>query len=445
MDWYGILQVQRYSHEAIIKKQVRKLGLLLHPDKNKFAGAEAAFKLIGEANAVLEDRGRHFRIDMKCRALLRTGEIPSAHQFDENLFLRKHCDAARNAQNIPQSQYAIMNEHQKGKSDTFSISCPFCKIVYDCSKDSANRLLRCQRCRRLFVASAFGIQVSKVEVAADVDGASNTRKKYSEHGVAVRMEGVEISKSDSVKSKYSGTSRNLNQKEGNSIVYVGSFENGNRARPDSENVIQEKVSIPSELNGGSHICISLMKNKNLSYLGNDDDDFVNPPKWSRKSPLSSATEKKRKNAAVYGEYGSFENDWSPYSATASVDGPNKALEKLSFPLEECLPSKKGKTGEPVPDNDETNFKANVNPLPNVGVASTPELIEVPIPQFHKFVLNDKTLVDTFKANQTLALFDGEADGMPRYYEIIRLNQLAEHLDDVFYVNVSLEVQLVSID
>ncbi|KAL6132606.1 hypothetical protein ACLB2K_064846 [Fragaria x ananassa] len=81
MDWYGILQVQRFSHEAIIKKQVRKLGLLLHPDKNKFAGAEAAFKLIGEANAVLEDRGRHFRIDMKCRALLRTGEIPSAHQF----------------------------------------------------------------------------------------------------------------------------------------------------------------------------------------------------------------------------------------------------------------------------------------------------------------------------------------------------------------------------
>ena len=285
---------------------------------------------------------------MKCRALLRTGEIPSAHQFDENLFLKKHCDAARNAHNIPQSQYAIMNEHQKGQADTFSTSCPFCKTVYDCSKDSANRLLRCQRCRRLFVASDFGIQgihpeslynqfadhsklpnqipikvpsnhdgagnslvkriqaentasnpVSKLEVAADVDGASNTRKKYSEHGVAVRMEGVEISKSDSVKSKYSGTSGNLNQKEGNSIVSVGSFENGNRARPDSEHVIQEKVSIPSELNGGSPICISLMKNKNLSYLGNDDDDFVNPPKWSGNRPLSSATEKKRNYVAVW--------------------------------------------------------------------------------------------------------------------------------------------------
>ncbi|KAL6146707.1 hypothetical protein ACLB2K_057385 [Fragaria x ananassa] len=391
---------------------------------------------------------------MKCRALLRTGEIPSAHQFDENLFLKKHCDAARNAHNIPQSQYAIMNEHQKGQADTFSTSCPFCKTFADHSKlpnqipikvpsnhDGAGN----SPVKRIQAENAASNPVSKVAVAADVDGASNTGKKYSEHGVAVRMEGVEISKSDSVKSKYSGTSGNLNQKEGNSIVSVGSFENGNRARPDSEHVIQEKVSIPSELNGGSHIFISLMKNKNLSYLGNDDDDFVNPPKWSGKSPLSSATEKKRKNADVYGECGSFEIDRSPYSAAASVDGPNKALQKLSFPLEEFLPSKKGKTGEPVPDNDETNFKANVNPLPNVGVASTLELIEVPNPQFHKFVLNDKTLVGTFKANKNWALFYGEANGMPRYYEIIRLNQLAEHLDDVFYVNVSQEVQLVSID
>ncbi|XP_004305044.1 PREDICTED: uncharacterized protein LOC101310821 [Fragaria vesca subsp. vesca] len=321
MDWYRILQVQRFSHEAIIKKQVRKLGLLLHSDKNKFAGAEAALKLIGEANAVLEDRGRHFRYDMKCRALLRTGEIPSAHQFDENLSLRKHCDAARNAQNIPRSQYAIMNEHQKGQADTFSTNCPFCKTVIqgihpeslynqfaDHSKfpnqipikvtsnhDGAGN----SPVKRIQAENAASNSVSKVEVAADVDGASNTGKKYSEHGVAVRMEGVEISKSDSVKSKYSGTSGNLNQKEGNSIGSVGSFENGNRARPDSEHVIQEKVSIPSELNGGSPICISLMKNKNLSYLGNDDDDFVNPPKWSGNRPLSSATEKKRNYVAVW--------------------------------------------------------------------------------------------------------------------------------------------------
>ncbi|PRQ42028.1 putative DnaJ domain-containing protein [Rosa chinensis] len=452
MDWYGILQVQRFSHEAIIKKQFRKLGLLLNPDKNMVAGAEAAFKLIGEANAVLDDRGKHFRYDMKCRALLRTGVIQSsAHQFNENLFVRKHCDAARNVQNIPESQCPGMNELQKRQADTFCTCCPFCKTVYPCAKDSANRLLRCQRCRRLFIASDCGIQgvhletlrnqfanhtelpnqipikvvsnhggtgnlpvtrfqagnaasnpVSKAAVAADVDGASNTQKKNSEHGVAVRKEGVEISKSGSVKSKESGPSRNLNKKEGSQLNLL------------------EVSRLETELD----LILSMLfkkKSKNLSYIGNDDDDdFVNPPNWSGKSPLSSASEKKRKNAAVYGGCGSFNIDRSPYSADAAVDGhKKKARQKVSFPLEECMPSKKSKTGEPVPDNDETNFKANVTPGPNVDVASTPQLIEVPDPQFHKFVLNEDKLASIFKANQTWALFDDEADGMPRYYAFVK--------------------------
>ncbi|MBA0680911.1 hypothetical protein Goari_012584, partial [Gossypium aridum] len=65
MDWYGILQLDRSANMSSIKKQYRKLALLLHPDKNKFAGAEAAFKLIGEANAVLADQTKRSLYDMK--------------------------------------------------------------------------------------------------------------------------------------------------------------------------------------------------------------------------------------------------------------------------------------------------------------------------------------------------------------------------------------------
>lgn len=39
---------------------------LLHPDKNKFPGAEAAFKLIGEANMILSDKGKRSVYDLKC-------------------------------------------------------------------------------------------------------------------------------------------------------------------------------------------------------------------------------------------------------------------------------------------------------------------------------------------------------------------------------------------
>jgi curved DNA-binding protein CbpA len=82
MDWYQILQTERLSEEAIIKKQYRKLALLLHPDKNKFAGAEAAFKLIGEANRVLSDQAKRSLHDMKVKAHVRAAvpkKTPSHH------------------------------------------------------------------------------------------------------------------------------------------------------------------------------------------------------------------------------------------------------------------------------------------------------------------------------------------------------------------------------
>ncbi|GLJ06983.1 hypothetical protein SUGI_0054790 [Cryptomeria japonica] len=54
-NWYAILQVSSAADETAIKKQYRRLALLLHPDKNKSVGAEAAFKLIGEASRLLSN------------------------------------------------------------------------------------------------------------------------------------------------------------------------------------------------------------------------------------------------------------------------------------------------------------------------------------------------------------------------------------------------------
>eukprot|EP01018_Ginkgo_biloba_P029702 Gb_00839 [translate_table: standard] len=59
MDWYGILQLDDFmAEDSVVKKQYRKLALLLHPDKNKSVGAEGAFKLIVEAWGVLSDKVR---------------------------------------------------------------------------------------------------------------------------------------------------------------------------------------------------------------------------------------------------------------------------------------------------------------------------------------------------------------------------------------------------
>ncbi|XP_076882693.1 chaperone protein dnaJ 49-like [Bidens hawaiensis] len=66
-DLYGILQVESLADVATIKKQYRKLALVLHPDKNQFPGAESAFKLIGEAHMILSDNGKRSLYDYKYR------------------------------------------------------------------------------------------------------------------------------------------------------------------------------------------------------------------------------------------------------------------------------------------------------------------------------------------------------------------------------------------
>ncbi|GFS44044.1 chaperone DnaJ-domain superfamily protein [Actinidia rufa] len=64
-DWYAVLQVERRSSDDLdlIKKQYRRLAFLLHPDKNKFAFADVAFRIVAEAWAVISDPGKKMIFD----------------------------------------------------------------------------------------------------------------------------------------------------------------------------------------------------------------------------------------------------------------------------------------------------------------------------------------------------------------------------------------------
>ncbi|KAH0941393.1 hypothetical protein HID58_001030 [Brassica napus] len=69
-DWYGVLGVDPLADDGVVKKQYRKLALLLHPDKNKCEGAEGAFKLILEAWSLLSDKVKRIAFDQKRRVVL---------------------------------------------------------------------------------------------------------------------------------------------------------------------------------------------------------------------------------------------------------------------------------------------------------------------------------------------------------------------------------------
>ncbi|CAN8274464.1 unnamed protein product, partial [Cochlearia groenlandica] len=64
-DWYGVLGVDPLADIETVKKQYRKLALLLHPDKNKCEGAEGAFKLVSEAWSLLSDKVKRIGFDQK--------------------------------------------------------------------------------------------------------------------------------------------------------------------------------------------------------------------------------------------------------------------------------------------------------------------------------------------------------------------------------------------
>ncbi|KAG5524255.1 hypothetical protein RHGRI_011756 [Rhododendron griersonianum] len=63
---YAVLQLDRRSDDTdLIKKQYRRLALLLHPDKNKCPFADAAICLVADSWAVLSDLQRKSLYDNK--------------------------------------------------------------------------------------------------------------------------------------------------------------------------------------------------------------------------------------------------------------------------------------------------------------------------------------------------------------------------------------------
>ncbi|KAL0708641.1 hypothetical protein Bca4012_075067 [Brassica carinata] len=139
-DWYGILQVQPSADSDTIKKQYRKLCLLLHPDKNKFPGAEAAFKLVGEANRWLSDQSKRSQYDVRYRS--------------HSLFASKESNA--NANSLRNSSSANAAAVNIASGLTFWTCCRSCGHRYKYLKVYMNQLMHCSSCQKSYTACNIG-------------------------------------------------------------------------------------------------------------------------------------------------------------------------------------------------------------------------------------------------------------------------------------------------
>ncbi|RHN38906.1 putative DnaJ domain-containing protein [Medicago truncatula] len=131
----------------MIKKQFRKFALQLHPDKKKFAGTEAAFKLIGEAQRLLSDREKRTRYDMKLN-VNKTAMPPRSNQPK----VPTNFNSAMKNNVRPSFTNSNTQQQQNGVHRTFWTACPFCSVKYEYYREILNKSLRCQQCHGLFVA-----------------------------------------------------------------------------------------------------------------------------------------------------------------------------------------------------------------------------------------------------------------------------------------------------
>lgn len=384
MDWYGILQIEQTSDDATIKKQYRKFALLLHPDKNKFFGAEAAFKLIGEAQRVLLDPIKRSLHNMKRRASLRTS-APSQppHQANRNPNLVQKNYVTNTGSRFSGSnplQQGPQQQNQPGLSNirqTFWTVCPHCLVRYQYYREIVNRSLRCQSCRQSFLAIDMNAQgptpVNQSTFSPGVPymATKNTFQNYPSNAGSQRTTMFNDGKTT--------------EKGGNSDVKKSEKERGcaeNKPTKKVNGKRERKLAEDSSESGyGEDVNSrrSARKKGNVSYNENlSDDGLVSSPKRARGTGVEDVSVRDNEKQAKRKENGSFKE---------SVPNGYKETEKEK--------------------DEETAPEAN---------ASDPEVYVYPDPDFSDF---DKQRTDSsFAVGQLWAIYD-TIDAMPRFYAFIK--------------------------
>ncbi|XVF39633.1 hypothetical protein PTKIN_Ptkin01aG0049400 [Pterospermum kingtungense] len=149
-DWYSILQIDHRSDDGdLIKKQYRRLALLLHPDKNKFPLADHAFKLVADAWAVLSNSSKKSLYDKELSLYTRI-DLSSPGGDRSNQAGKLPVTRRGQSQRTPNSK--TPNESQRLRLSTFWTACPYCYRLFEYPRVYEGCCLRCQSCERAFHA-----------------------------------------------------------------------------------------------------------------------------------------------------------------------------------------------------------------------------------------------------------------------------------------------------
>ncbi|KAG7624250.1 putative DnaJ domain, Chaperone J-domain superfamily [Arabidopsis thaliana] len=404
MDWYGILQVEQIANDVIIKKQYKRLALLLHPDKNKLPGAESAFKLIGEAQRILLDREKRTLHDNK-RKTWRKPAAPPYNQQMPNYHTQPHFRASVNTRNIfTELRPEIRHPFQKAQAQpaafthlkTFGTSCVFCRVRYEYDRAHVNKEVTCETCKKRFTAFEEPLQS-----APQAKGPSQTtycfpqQSKFPDQRACSephkRPENPPTVSSSKASFPMPGSTAKHNGKRKRKNVAECSESSDSESSSESEDDVNNDTTAAQDSgsNGGEQPRRSVRSKQKVSYnenLSDDDVDLVNDNGEGSGKNIDTEREKETEE-----EKQTNEN----HSSTESIDMNGKIeVDQVETP-----------SGASDSEEDLSS-----------GSAEKPNLINYDDPDFNDFdKLREKSC---FQAGQIWAVYD-EEEGMPRFYALIK--------------------------
>ncbi|XP_051122302.1 uncharacterized protein LOC127245457 [Andrographis paniculata] len=237
-NWYGVLGVTPLADEETIRKQYRKLALLLHPDKNRSVGAEGAFKLVSQAWSLLSDKSKRIAYDKRCtkKNKAKTGAPsqqpqPSAQSgfYDFANSAASHMKTTKSSSKKNSSSGA--HSLRRKERSTFWTVCHWCKMQYEYLRVYLNHNLLCPNCKEAYFAIEINPPSTKgTKVSTELKN-SQQWKNLSK--------GFDAKRNTAAQQGTSGVSHS-NGSNANDFQWVPFSEsNGTRSAAQAANMVQQ--------------------------------------------------------------------------------------------------------------------------------------------------------------------------------------------------------------
>ncbi|KAD5318207.1 hypothetical protein R6Q59_033475 [Mikania micrantha] len=364
IDLYSIFGLNPLADKSVLKKQYKKMVVLLHPDRNRTVGADEAFKLVSEAWNVLSDSTK-----------------------------RNSYDIRRN------DQFLATVSQSVGKLDTFWTVCTSCRVQYEYLRKYVNKRLSCKNCRGVFVAVETGSAPVTYCPWSYTTAESNG---YANHSFNVNS--ASYMPNSSVRFAENGSSV-FHSNHGSVYTSNLSFQ-WNGSTGVSDHNVGHKPNGRAKAYGKHGSRHSLANAGPGEVAGISDSTLGRPPK-NRK--IEGGNGPQKPNGEVLFKHDPdlvARNGNTPTEASTRWYPPAPLFDVRKLLIDKARLVIRSKLEEMKLASKNTKSGKKTSPSP----------ITVPDPDFHDFDMDRSE--EVFKPKQIWAIYD-EEDGMPRLYCLIR--------------------------